>query len=119
MEYILRAANYDVTTLTSSSEALQEMFAARKRSSPVDLLITDIQIPGLSGLELLAELRRQNIEIPTLVITADSNQNLQFELVRLRYDDILIKPFDEVELLAQVAQLLEAKHDRERLPANR
>jgi len=85
----------------------------------VDLLITDVQIPGLNGLELLAELRRQDIEIPTLVISADSNQNLQFELVRLGYDNILIKPFDEVQLLKRVAQLLNAKQKREMLPANR
>jgi DNA-binding response OmpR family regulator len=85
----------------------------------VDLLITDVEIPGLNGLELLGELRRQHIEIPTLVISADSNQDLEFELVRLGYDHILIKPFDEVELLTRVAQLLAAKHERERLPVNR
>jgi DNA-binding response OmpR family regulator len=72
----------------------------------VDLLITDVQIPGLNGLELLGELRRQSIEIPTLVISADSNQDIQFELARLGCGNILIKPFDEVELLRRVAQLL-------------
>jgi two-component system, NtrC family, response regulator HydG len=119
MEYILMAANYNVTTLTSSPEALQRISATQKSSSPVDLLITDVQIPGLNGLELLAELRRQDIEIPTLVITADSNQNLQFELVRLGYDNILIKPFDEIELLTRITELLEAKHQRESLPLRR
>ena len=115
MEYILMAASYKVTTLASSSEALQRIVAARKSSSPVDLLITDVQIPGLNGLELLGELRRQDIEIPTLVISADINQNVQFKLVRLGYDNILIKPFDEVELLTRVTHLLEAKQQLEEI----
>jgi len=119
MEYILIAAKYDVTTLTSSTEALQRISTAQGSSNPVDLLITDVQMPGLNGLELLAELHRRDIQIPTLVISADSNQSLQFEFVRLGHDRILIKPFGEIELLTRVTELLEAKHQRESLPLRR
>jgi DNA-binding response OmpR family regulator len=115
MEFVLEAANYKVTVATDSQEALERIASARNSCCPMELLITDIQTPGLNGLELICELNRRNIKIPTLVISAYSNQELQCELVRLGYDNLLFKPFDEEVLLRRVTELLEQKNQQQKI----
>ena len=115
LEYVLEAANYKITATANSREALERIASARNRCCPVELLIADIQMPGLNGLELIGELNRQNIELPTLVISAYSNQELQSELVRLGYDNLLFKPFDEEALLRRVNELLEQKNLQQKI----
>jgi CheY-like chemotaxis protein len=83
MEFVLEAANYKITATANSREALERIASARNRCCLVELLIADIQLPGLNGVELTGELNRQNIELPTLVISAYNNQELQSELARL------------------------------------
>ena len=72
-------------------------------------------MPGLNGLELIGELNRHNIDLPTLVISAYSNQELQLKLARLGYDNLLIKPFDEEALVGRVSELLEQKNQQQRV----
>ena len=115
MEFVLEAANHKVTTTADSHEALEKIASARNSCCPVELLITDIQMPGLNGLELIGELNRHNIDLPTLVISAYSNQELQFKLARLGYDNLLIKPFDEEALVGRVTELLEQKNQQQRV----
>ena len=115
LEYVLEAANYKITATADSREALERIASARNRCCPVELLIADIHMPGLSGLELNGELNRQNIELPTLVISAYSNQELQSELVRLGYDNLLFKPFDEEALLRRVNELLKQKNQQQKI----
>jgi DNA-binding NtrC family response regulator len=111
MGFVLEAANYKVTAATDSQEALEMMALARNSCCPVGLLIADIQ----GGLELFAELNRQNIRIPTLVISAYSNQARQLELVRLGCYRLLVKPFDEEALLRRVAEFLEQKDRQQKI----
>ena len=62
--------------------------------------------------------RRIGRELLLVFLDLDGNHDLQFELVRLGYGNILIKPFDEVGLLTRVAQLLEGKQAEEKLLVN-
>ena len=114
MEFVLEAANHKVTATADSQEAMEKIASARNSGCPVELLITDIQMPGLNGLELIGELNQHNIDLPTLVISAYSNQDLQSELVRLGYDNLLIKPFDEEVLVGRVTELLEQQNQQQK-----
>ena len=58
LEFILEAANYKVTTAADGQEAFEQILAAKESYSPIDLLITDIRMPGLTGLQLIDELNR-------------------------------------------------------------
>jgi len=109
MQFILEVANYSVTTADNGREALDRILVSSDTSSPVDLLITDIQMPGLTGLELMDELNRLKIDVPLLAITGYGNKELIAELTSRGCDKHLGKPIDEEELVECVAMLLEEK----------
>ena len=109
LAFILETANYQVTTAAEGREALEEILAARENGRPVDLLITDFRLPGLTGLQLIDELNYLKIKIPVLVITAYGNRSLFLELMRTGCADYLDKPFDYKELVKRVDSLVEKK----------
>ena len=112
LAFILETANYQVTTAAEGREALGEIMAARENGRPVDLLITDFRLPGLTGLQLIDELNYLKIKIPVLVITAYGNRSLFLELMRTGCADYLDKPFDYKELVKRVDSLVEKKLTR-------
>ncbi|RKU07370.1 hypothetical protein C6502_19065 [Candidatus Poribacteria bacterium] len=109
LAFILETANYQVTTAAEGREALEEILAARENGRPVDLLITDFRLPGLTGLQLIDELNYLKIKIPVLVITAYGNRSLFLELMRTGCADYLDKPFDYKELVKRVDSLVKKK----------
>ena len=91
-----------------SAEEAQEALA----TTPYDLLILDINLPGLSGLEWLARLRRAENAIPCLFLTARDTVHHRIEGLNAGADDYMVKPFDLDELLARCAALLRRAHGR-------
>lgn len=73
-----------------------------------DLILTDLQMPGLSGVDLLRELRHHNAlkGVPIVVLTGTRDANLRAELLRAGAQDYLTKPFTAEELLARLEQHL-------------
>jgi CheY-like chemotaxis protein len=113
MQFILEVANYKVTTAENGQEALGKILKAKDNGSPVDLLITDIQMPCLTGLELIDELNRLGIDIPILVITGYGSEELVMELTRKGCNQYLGKPIDDEELAKCVSILLEKGEQKE------
>ena len=109
LAFILETANYQVTTAAAGREALEEILAAQENGRPVDLLITDIRLPGLTGLQLIDELNYLKIKIPALVITAYRDRSMFLELMRIGCADYLDKPFDYKELVKRVDLLVEKR----------
>jgi DNA-binding response OmpR family regulator len=71
-----------------------------------DLLILDVMLPGLSGLEVLKTLRKESISVPVLILTARSQVDQKVKGLDAGADDYLTKPFAIEELLARVRVLL-------------
>ena len=109
LAFILETANYHVTTAAEGRAALEQILAARESDRPVDLLITDVRLPGLTGLQLIDELNYLKIKIPVLVITAYGDRALILELMRTGCADYLDKPFDYKELVRRVDSLMEKR----------
>ena len=109
LAFILETADYHVTTAAEGRAALEEILAAREGDRPVDLLITDMRLPGLTGLQLIDELNYLKIRIPVLVITAYGDRSLLLELERTGCGDYLDKPFDYKELVRRVDSLMEKR----------
>ena len=109
LEFILEAANYKVTKAGNGRKALQKILQAKNCGSPVDLIITDIMMPDMSGLELIDELNRQNINLPILVITGYGNNKLRDKLLSRGCNEYLDKPIDDEKLLKKINILLERK----------
>lgn len=75
-------------------------------SAPYDLLIVDLMLPGLSGTELISRLRRQNSEVPIVVLTARDAVDDKVTNFEAGADDYLTKPFAFAELLVRIKALL-------------
>jgi two-component system KDP operon response regulator KdpE len=92
----LKASNYDVLTASSGREGLEQV----KCQEP-DLVILDVLMPGMNGLEMLRELRSFSI-MPVIILTAKGEDTDRIQGLRLGADDYLPKPFNPDELLARI-----------------
>ncbi|HMU66181.1 MAG TPA: response regulator transcription factor [Cellvibrionaceae bacterium] len=97
----LQDFNADITCIDRGDVALQ---VAQKE--PWDLLILDLRLPGLDGLEVCRQLRAKAVEVPLLMLTARSAELDRVLGLELGADDYLTKPFSAMELVARVKALL-------------
>jgi DNA-binding response OmpR family regulator len=97
----LRNAGYDVQAVADGAAALASQ---NERSS--DLLILDLMMPALDGLEVCKALRARGRNTPILMLTAKSTELDRVLGLELGADDYLTKPFSLAELLARVKALL-------------
>ena len=103
---ILRQAGYDVAACASATEAL-----GRLARQAVDVVVTDLQMPGMNGLEFIRELERRRLAVEVVMITAHASVSSAVEAMRLGAFDYIEKPFDVAELERCVANAC----DRHRL----
>lgn len=97
----LRNAGYEVTTVNDGLAAL-----ASQNEQASDLLILDLMMPGLDGLEVCKALRARGRNMPILMLTAKATELDRVLGLELGADDYLTKPFSLAELLARVKALL-------------
>jgi CheY-like chemotaxis protein len=100
---ILKPLGYDVVTARDGKIGL-----AKALEDKPDLIITDLKLPKMGGLEVLAELRKQGISIPTIVMTFHGSETTAREALRLGARDYLIKPFTVEELHEALDRALNA-----------
>ncbi len=99
----LRAEGYEVVPCADGSEALTFL---THESEQFDLLVLDLMLPGLGGLDLCRELRRTNDNTPILVISARDSETDRVLGLEVGADDYLVKPFGLRELVARCRALL-------------
>lgn len=75
-----------------------------------DLLVLDINLPGMDGFEILDELRKVNTELKVLILSARSNISDKVKGLDKGANDYLVKPFDFAELEARIRSLLRQKY---------
>ncbi len=98
---ILKKERYEVFQAYNGEEALDFLY-----SNHTDLLLLDIMMPKLNGLELIKMLRKENNVIPTLMLTASNMIDSRVNGLDAGADDYLCKPFSNLELLARIRSLL-------------
>ena len=96
----LVAAGFGVTAAASGEEALM-----RARTSPPDLVILDLGLPGLDGLDVTRSLRRAG-NLPIIMLTARDDETDKLVGLELGADDYVTKPFSPRELVARVRAVL-------------
>jgi DNA-binding response OmpR family regulator len=81
-------------------------------SNPYDLIVLDLMLPKVGGLDILKRLRREGNRIPVLILTARDTTEDIIKGLNLGSDDYLTKPFDMGELIARCQALVRRNYDR-------
>jgi CheY-like chemotaxis protein/two-component sensor histidine kinase len=98
---VLRPHGYQLFTCSSGEQALEIL-----AEDEVDLLISDKNLPGITGLEVIRAAKEHLPEISTLLITGYASQETVEEAIQLKVDDYLVKPFDLDDLMDKVKELI-------------
>jgi FixJ family two-component response regulator len=103
LEGLLRSAG-----LTARAFESAEGFIESGQQHQTACLITDIRMPGMSGLELQAKLNAEGCRIPIVFITAHGDAKMRMQALRAGAVEFLAKPFDDEALLESVRAALES-----------
>lgn len=104
----LRETGYEVSDAGSGMEAL-DMLAGQK----FDIVIMDIQMPGLSGIETLSEIRAKHIGVEVIMLTGHGDVSSAVEGMRLGAYDYLMKPYEYEYLVVKIQEAYKIKKDRD------
>lgn len=104
LSVLLEKEGYDVKTYQSSVEAAQSI-----QNSRLDLLITDIKMPDLSGLDLLKTVKKVDNDIPVILMTGYASLDSAMEAISKGAYDYLMKPVEFTQLLLVVNRALEKR----------
>jgi two-component system copper resistance phosphate regulon response regulator CusR len=99
----LEEESYAVDVCADGTQGLQ--LAREAKNGRYDLIILDLMLPGVPGLEVLTTLRKEQITVPILILTARSQVDQKVKGLDSGADDYLTKPFAIEELLARVRAL--------------
>ncbi len=103
----LQTQNFIAEIAETGKGALQLL-----KAKPFDLVILDIGLPDISGLEICKKIRETNTKIPILMLTALGSVSDKLSGFEVGADDYLVKPFDFMELLVRVKALLKRTLER-------
>src|SRR5580765_1198861 len=103
----LSAQGYGIRTAADGMQALLEM-----KSWLPDLVITDLRMPNMDGLELCRQIRKQS-RIPIIVLSVKGEETIKVEALDAGADDYVTKPFSVNELLARVRAALRRTADEQ------
>ncbi len=102
LEYHLQEAGYEVTTAASGEEGL-----ARFGELAPQLVICDMQMPGMDGLQVLHAIKQRSAETPVIIITAFGSVDVAVQAMKQGAYDYIAKPFNRDELRLTVARALQ------------
>lgn len=114
LEFLMRSASFPVTAYDSAAAFLRALPGIVS-----GCIITDVRMPGLSGIELLRHLRAVGVKLPVIVITGHGDVPIAVEAMKLGAADFFEKPFDGDKMIAAVQSALsncrrDADRDAER-----
>src|SRR6186997_1398282 len=106
----LENKGYEVHTLTNGFDAIDYV-----KENPVDVVLIDETMPGITGLETLAKIKEVNQQIPIVLITKNETENLMNDAIGSQISDYLIKPVNPNQVLLSLKKII----DNKRLVAER
>ena len=105
----LEVRDFDVTTALSGADALE-----RTEDTEIDLVILDVQMPGVDGLEVLREIKQRKPLIEVIMLTGHATVQTAIDGMKLGAYDFLLKPTETEELVEKINRAFsrKAEHDR-------
>jgi two-component system alkaline phosphatase synthesis response regulator PhoP len=114
LTFNLSREGYEVTAAGNGEAALE---AARNQR--IDLVLLDLMLPGMSGVEVLRVMRREGIITPVIVVSAKGDEIDRVVGLKVGADDYITKPFSRPELLARIEAVLRRERREAAEPAER
>lgn len=109
---LLLKRGLDVETVASGEEALAA-FASREP----DVVLLDVKMPGMGGIQALAEIKRSHPNVEVLVLSGHASVDTAKEIIELGGFDYLLKPYSIDDLLAKIDMALEHRQAKSRVGA--
>lgn len=106
----LERDGFRVRAVASGEDALEQIGL-----DPPDLLVLDLMLPGIDGLEVLSRLRGQDSRVPVVVLSAKDEDVDKIVGLELGADDYLVKPFNPRELTARIRAVLRRRQEAKKL----
>lgn len=104
LEISLRQAGYKPVVATNGQEALQAI-----NQQTIDLVVSDLHMPSMNGLDLLKNIRQDNENLPFIMVTAQGEIKTAVEAMKLGASDYILRPFDLETLEIAIAKALSVK----------
>lgn len=105
--WIEMAGNFNVTIVENGASGLHSI-----QNAKFHLVICDIHVPGINGLEIARIMKRENIITPILLVTAHDGMGADNQALRDLADDYLTKPFSKSVILRKIDELLAVQKER-------
>ena len=105
----LNKRNIDATGVSSGEEALEVI-----NEKPFDVVIMDVKMPGLDGIETLRELKKVNPGIEVIILSGHASVDAAMDGMRLGAYEYLLKPCEIEELIEKIDRAYELKADRDK-----
>ena len=100
----LTQKGYDITPVTSGPDAMDEL-----EENTYDLIFLDENMPGMTGLETLSQIKNNNADVPVVMITKSEEEHIMEEAIASKIADYLIKPLNPNQILLSIKKLLDNK----------
>ncbi|MBH5398946.1 response regulator [Bradyrhizobium sp. CNPSo 4010] len=104
LAFLLDVNGFYVATYETATEFLNDV-----ASGPVDCIVSDIHMPGMSGLELVRKVKADRVDCPVVLITGHGDVSLAVEAMKASAVDFIEKPFKEEVLLRAINSALKAR----------
>jgi DNA-binding response OmpR family regulator len=101
LEFRLKKDGYEVTIARTGKEALEKL-----ASDTFNLVITDLMLPFVTGMEVLSHIKTNHADLPVIVLSAADEEKTIMDAFKLGADDFIAKPFSPGELTLRVKRLL-------------
>lgn len=98
---------------TSCFESAKDFLAAIASGRRFDCIISDVRMPGMSGLDLVHRLKQDGLTAPVILITGHGDVDMAVAAIKVGAFDFIEKPFDEARLLASIRNAIEKKQQPE------
>jgi two-component system, NtrC family, response regulator AtoC len=108
---LLKQAGYAARAVPSAERALDEV-----GKTPIDLVVTDVRMPGMDGIALLGALQKSVPELPVIVLSAHGTVPMAVEAMKQGAKEFMLKPFDREEVIATIDRTLRASASRASAP---
>jgi len=107
LKKLLTANGLETDAVGSGLEAVEAL-----RQRPYDVILLDVKMPGMSGIEALAKLKKINPEVEVIILTGHASVDVAVEIMKLGGYEYLLKPCPMDELLAKIESAYERKTAR-------